>query len=196
MHSESILVLVLISVLQFSISFPAVAGDCFDDPLKNNKSYDNCDRCYQTLVNALIDTEDNKYYLARTFFPDDEVKPVQVTVNYRSTVPDSEDNHDVNCTTNANCTTDYSNLDTTWYWIIGEFYVYQPMEIFSYRSLFFSPLLYRRNSVDLYLPCQCFNNSSNFFKYLTQRVSIISIPSLCPLYMTYAQNSVSPSSTL
>ena len=82
MNSESILVLVLISVLQFSISFPAVAGDCFDDPLKNNKSYDNCDRCYQTLVNALIDTEDNKYYLGRTFFPDDSVKPVQVNVTY------------------------------------------------------------------------------------------------------------------
>ena len=164
-----------------------MAGDCFDDPLKNNKSYDNCDRCYQTLVNALIDTEDNKYHLGRAFFPDGEVKPVQVNVTYLPIEDVADNNHDVKCTTNANCTTDYSNLDTTWYWILGEFYVYQPLEIFMYRSLFFSPPLYRRNSVDLYLPCQCFIDSGNyydFFEYLTQRVSMISIPSLCPLRHT------------
>ena len=203
---HSVLVLVLISVLQFSISFPAVAGDCYDDPLKNNKSYDNCATCYQTLVNALIDTEDNKYHLGRTFFPDDDVKPVEVTVNYRPTVSDSDDNHDVNCTTN--CTTHtftITRLDTTWYWIIGEFYVYQPLDVFMYRSLFFSPPMWRQQSVDLYLPRQCFKESGNyynFFKYLTQRVSILSIPSLhrghiSTFSMTYAHNiRVSPSSNM
>ena len=170
MHSVPIIVL----VLQFSISFSAVAGDCYDDPQRNNKSYDNCDRCYQTLVNALIDTDDNKYYLGRTFFPDDSVRPVEVTVKYLP-IPDTEDdNYDMNCTTNnTNCTAD--NLDTTWYWIMGEFYVYQPLDIFVYRSLLFSPPRWREKSVELYLPYQCFvdsGNYDNFFGHLTQRVSI------------------------
>ena len=173
MYSESILVLVLISVLQFSITFPAVAGDCYDDPQKNNKSHDNCATCYQTLVNALIDTEDNKYHLEKTFFPDDSVRPVQVTVEYLP-VSDTEDvDYDVNCTANnTNCAT---NLDTTWYWIMGEFYVYQPLDVFVYRSLLFAPPQWRQKSVELYLPNQCFIDSGNyndFFGHLTQRVSI------------------------
>ena len=178
---HSVLVLVLISVLQFSISFPAVAGDCFDDPLKNNKSYDNCDRCYQTLVNALIDTEDNKYNLGKTFFPDDSVKPVEVTIKYLPVSDSEDDNYYVNCTTNnTNCT----NLDTTWYWIMGEFYVYQPLDVFVYRSLLFAPPEWRQNTVELYLPPQCFNDSGNyinFIKYLTQRVSIYIISALYDL---------------
>ena len=165
-----VLVLVLISVLQFSISFPAVAGDCYDDP-PNNGSYDNCNTCYQTLANALINTKDNKYHLGKTFFPDDAVRPVQVTVEYLCTsAPD---------TTDANCTTIISNtsyIDTTWYWLKGEFFVYQPLDIFLYRSLFFSPPTWRNASVQLYLPHQCFicsNTSAHFFGYLTQRVRIM-----------------------
>ena len=158
---HSVLVLVLISVLQFSISFPAVSGDCYDD-LPNNGSYDNCNTCYQTLVNALINTKDNKYHLGQAFFPDDAVTPVQVKIEYLC----------INCTTinyDTHCT------DTTWYWLRGEFFIYQPLDIFLYRSLFFSPPHWRKKSASLYLPHQCFvcsNNSDAFFKYLTQRVRI------------------------
>ena len=65
-------------VLLVFISIPAVAGDCYDDP-PNNKSYNNCATCYQTLANALINTGDNKYRLSSGFFPD---TPVQVRVEY------------------------------------------------------------------------------------------------------------------
>ena len=112
--------LVLVMILQFSISFPSVAGDCYDQP-SNNKSYDNCDTCYQTLANALLNTGDNKYQLGRAFFPDDTVAPVEVRAVYK---PDTQCN-----------TTNYSNCDivqdpddnttTTWYWLVGEFYIYQ-----------------------------------------------------------------------
>ena len=168
---HSVLVLVLISVLQFSLCFPAVAGDCYDDP-PNNGSYDNCNTCYQTLANALINTKDNKYHLGKTFFPDDAVTPVQVTVEYLCT--SASDTADANCTTIVNSNT--SCIDTTWYWLKGEFFVYQPLDIFMYRSLFFSPPHWRKKSVQLYLPHQCFicsNNSANFFGYLTQRVRIM-----------------------
>lgn len=182
MHPVPARVLIIV-LLKLFISFAAVAGDCYDDPQKNNKSYDNCDRCYQTLVNALIDTEDNKYHLGNTFYPDDRVRPVEVTVKYLaiSDAPDDIDIDDMNCTINnqdANCTTNNSNLVTTWYWIRGEFYVYQPLDVFVYRSLLFSPPMWRSNSVELYLPYQCFIDSGNyndFFGHLTQRVSILCI---------------------
>lgn len=166
MHS----ILVLISVLlQFSISFRAVAGDCYDDPLNNNRSYDNCDSCFETLVNALINTADNKYQLGRTFFPPDDVIPVQVRVTYKP----------INGTVTAdnNCTTDLkNNVDTIWYWLMGNFYAYQPVDVFHYRSLLFTPPYWHKKSVELFLPHQCFSNSGNyydFFEYLTQRVRII-----------------------
>lgn len=161
---HSVLVLVLISVLQLCLRFPAVAGDCYDDPLDNNRSYDNCGTCYETLANALINTGDNKYYLGKTFFPHDGVLPVQVTVTYKPI--NGTEEGDINCTTD--------NVDTTWYWIKGEFYAYQPLDVFSYRSLFFNHPRGRQRSIDLNLPYQCLCDSDNFeefFEYLTQRVS-------------------------
>ena len=149
-------VLMLISVLQLCISIPAVAGDCFDDKSSNNKSYDNCKTCYQTLANALVDTEDNKYFLSRAFFPIDAAPPVQVEVTY---VRSSD-----------------KVIQSTWYWLMGGFYLFQPLELFLYRSLFFSPPSLRREAITLILPDQCFdnamtNNSKIFFRYITQRVS-------------------------
>ena len=152
-----LLLLMLISVLlQLCISFPAVAGDCYDDPLNNNKSYNNCATCYQTLANALVKTEDNKYNLSRTFFPINAPPPVQVKVMY---VKSSD-----------------KMIQSTWYWLMGGFYVFQPLELFLYRSLFFSPPSLRRGSVTLILPDECFgkpltHDTEIFFQYITQRVS-------------------------
>ena len=73
-------VLVLIVILQFCITFPAVAGDCYDETLDESSRYNNCHTCYQTLLNALIDTADNKYQLGEMFFPKDDVTPAQVEV--------------------------------------------------------------------------------------------------------------------
>ena len=143
------LALVLISALQLCISFPAVAGDCYDEP-PNHSSYDNCDTCYQTLANALINTGDNKYRLSETFFPITDVPPVQVEVTYNGSY-------------------DLMNA-SVWYWLKGGFYVFQPLELFIYRSLYFSPPTWRKGNVTLELPDQCFNSSWNSFKYLTQRV--------------------------
>jgi hypothetical protein len=93
-----LLVLLLTSVLQFCVSFPAVAGDCYDDPSNNNKSYDNCATCYQTLANALLNTEDNKYHLSNAFFPDDAVQPVEVQAVY---VPETQCNTTKYCDANS-----------------------------------------------------------------------------------------------
>lgn len=149
------LIVILLPLLY--IGFPAVYGDCFDEP-PNNQSYDNCATCFQTLANALINTGDNKYEMSRKFFPIDVITPVQVQVTYRSVNEIVE--------------------DQVWYWLMGGFYIFQPLKLFLYRSLLFSPPIWRQESLTLYLPDTCFENDSmngtlqEFFRYATQRVRI------------------------
>ena len=125
------LVSVAILGLGVILNLPAVVGDCFDDK-ENDKSYDNCATCFQTLANALINTRDNKYQLLSAFFPTTDVSPVQVTVTYVSL--------------------DSGTTIEKWYWLNGGFYMYQPLQIFFYRSLLFSPPKWRTKSLLLYLP--------------------------------------------
>ena len=155
---HGVLVLVLTGLC---FSFPAVAGDCYDDA-SNNKSYENCATCFQTLANALINTGDNKYNITNAFFPTDEVPPIEVAVTY---IPFNDSN-----------TENMSVKETKWYWLMGGFYVYQPLKIFFLRSLLFSPSAWRMGSVSVYLPYQCFTNDSQmdgFLEFLTQRVKFL-----------------------
>ena len=158
--------LVLLAVLvQFKIIISGVAGDCYDDP-PNNKSYDNCVTCCQTLVNALINTGDNKYCLGQSFFPDDAATSIQVRVEY---VPLSQCNASSECDDeNKNA----GNSPTSWYWLAGEIYVYQPLELLLQRSLLFVPPTQRYKTIVLCLPDECIDDRRDFFfEYLTQRVS-------------------------
>jgi hypothetical protein len=152
---------VLCSLVCLCLWFSAVAGDCYDDPQGNNKSYDNCDTCYQTLANALINTGDNKYELSRRFFPDDQAAPIEVRVEY-SPVSQS-DSQSINKFAR--------NGSIIWYWLAGEFYVFQPLKLFLYRSLFFSPPFWRSQKVTLDIPENCLSVApADFLTYLTQRL--------------------------
>ena len=152
-------------VLNFAfivLVFPAVEGDCYDS-YSNAKSYDNCYKCYETLANALMNSADNKYRLGAIFFPKDAAEPLMVEVTYALL-----DNATDECDNNVD------KARMIWYWLMGEFYVYQPLDVFLYRSLFFNPPRWRQGSVILCLPEECFimsNKSEEFFEFLTQRVS-------------------------
>ena len=134
MYSPVLLVISLAILLV--ANFPAVVGDCYSD---NN--YSNCATCYQTFANAIVNTEDNKYRLSRAFFPTRNAASVQVKVTYKR------------------------NLNTTdaiiYFWVTGGFYLIQPLEVFLYRSLFFSSPSYRHESVTVFLPDDCFGTESN-----------------------------------
>lgn len=140
----------LVLVLLVTVTVPAVTEDCFED-LPNNESYDNCATCYQTFANALINTADNKYRLSRAFFPIDDAPSVQVKVTYQTnvTVPRSK----------------------VYFWIVGAFFIFQPLDVFLYRSLLFSLPIYRSESLTIILPDTCFDNEE-FFEFATQRVSL------------------------
>ena len=144
------LVLCLLPLILVFTNVPHVTGDCFDDPSTNNKSYDNCATCYQTFSNALVNTEDNKFQLSMAFFPINDAPSVQVEVIYQSN--DST-----------------SNSSRRFFWITGGFFIFQPLDVFLYRSLFFSVPTYRKENVTIILPETCFGNDI-FFEYATQRV--------------------------
>ena len=171
MHS---LVLGLLSLFLVLGRLPAVSGDCFDEP-PNNSSYVNCATCYQTFANALINTADNKYRLSRAFFPISAASPVQVDVSYLRKSDEAE--------------------VEKFFWLMGGFYVFQPLDVFIYRSLLFSPPNFRKDYVSVVLPDECFGNDANFssatelygfFEYATQRVSeIIPCGTLISCYASY-----------
>ena len=144
----SALVLGLFFPLLYSSSLPRVLADC------SSENFDNCASCYQTVANAIVNTADNKYEISRAFFPAESVTSVHVRVTYRS-----ESN---------------ANSQITYFWVMGGFYVIQPLNVFLYRSLFFSPPSYRQENVTIMLPDRCFNDLANsneeFFKFATQRV--------------------------
>ena len=132
-------------------SLSYVDGDCFE-AAPNNKSYDNCATCYQTFSNAIVNTEDNKFRLSMAFFPINNAPSVQVQVTYQSGDPTT-------------------NTSSRFFWITGGFFIFQPLEVFLYRSLFFSPPTYLKESVTVILPETCFGNDV-FFEYATQRVRL------------------------
>lgn len=152
-----LLPLLLLFTSLLTSNLPIVAADCF-----SSGNYDNCATCYQTFANALINTSDNKYNLSKAFFPTHKAISVHVRVEYIrvSNTSDSK----------------------TYFWIMGGFYLIQPLDVFLYRSLFFSPPSYRQESVTVTLPDECFTNDTmtdftkktneEFFQYATQRVSI------------------------
>ena len=146
MAMPSRLVAVLLSIF---CCWTVVSGDCYDEP-PNNKTYNNCATCYQTFANALVNTADNKFRMSKAFFPIFRVKPVEVETTYRSTSNETQ---------------------KLWYWLMGGYYVFQPLELFIYRSLLFSPPTWRQETLTVYLPDECFSDNELFFEFATQRVS-------------------------
>ena len=149
-------------VLIFCVA--SVSADCYND---SAKTYNNCDTCYRTLVNAVLNTDNNKYNISTTMFPLDHVPPIYVEVYYVNT-DDCETikSTDIKtfCESNPNC--------QLWYWTAGTFYIYQPLDVFYYRSLFFSDPSWRTGTLSVCIPTEC-DAPEEFYKTLTQRVSML-----------------------
>ena len=110
----------------------------------------NCDACYDTLADSLMNMRNNKYNLRRVFYPLERESPVFVTVTYQyddSSVPNQ-----------------------MWYWSAGVFYYLQPLEVFQFTSLFFGNPNWRSNNITLILPAECASASEEFMTELTEQV--------------------------
>jgi hypothetical protein len=74
----------------------------------------------------------------------------------------------------------YENFNMTgnvWFWSKSEFYFIQPLEIFLYTSLFFANQPSRQSTLTLELSQDCLDVQELHMKVLTQRVSLINLPS-------------------
>jgi hypothetical protein len=65
---------------------------------------------------------------------------------------------------------DFTN--NTWFWSKSMFYLFQPLHVFQFTSLFFSDTELQWETLNLTLPTECANADDSHMKLLTQRVSL------------------------
>ena len=116
----------------------------------------DCSKCYELLAFQVTRHDKNQYNIQRIFFPPNKSSPVFLTVFYhfnKSTIQED-------------------NVTEVWFWTTSTFYIFQPLHVFQFTSLFFSNVAVDHYStLHLYLPSGCQNASSDFKQLLTQRVS-------------------------
>ena len=114
----------------------------------------NCSVCYLTLKQSLLKRDDNVRRLSQTFFPPRDNQPEFVQVTYKFG--------------------DYITNNSFWFWTHDSPYLFFPIEIFQYLSLFFGkPASLFSKSVNLTLDEECMEAQHEMMLLLTQRVSII-----------------------
>ena len=144
--------LLLCACCAFQLAFGAIS--CSDMPDNDL----DCINCYQDLAETLLKTGNNKFHLANTFFPPDQVAPVFVEVTYTF---EAENNSSNNVSASSS---------EHWYWTEGSFFFYQPIKVFYFRSLFFSQPGWRSAELSLSLSENCKRPPDNYLLLLTQRV--------------------------
>ena len=115
----------------------------------------DCSKCYKVLASNVVHNDRNMFRIQNTFFPPEEESPVFVIVTYEykdnSSITESE----------------------IWFWSTSTFYIFQPLHVFQFTSLFFSDTQLVTSKVKLTLPLECFNADEEHKTLLTQRVSLI-----------------------
>ena len=115
----------------------------------------DCSKCYAILVSKIVQHDGNMFNLTSVFFPPDDESPVFVIVYYHFFEDGSN-----------------SNKSQVWYWSTSTFYLFQPLHVLLFTSLFFSDTRLQSSSLHLTLPTSCLNqNESSHMMLLTQRVS-------------------------
>ncbi len=144
-------------VLALTTSVTADVGRTSCEPGENV-----CSKCYDMLVDEIIESDKNRFNLQRAFFPPDSSYPVFVTVTYYFTRNMS-----------GNGSIDYSltSPKQTWFWTQSTLYLFQPVQSLLFTSLLFSDSDFREGNVSLYLQPDCMYADSDMIKLLTQRVS-------------------------
>ena len=133
--------------------FQTVADDSEDICEAEAKSFS---QCYVALVEHVLMNDTNQFNLQNTFYPPHKTSPAFVTVSYEY-YQDKE-----------------MLMDETeiWYWSISTFHIYNPLTVFQFSSLLFSDISKQTSNITLKLDLSCKNASTEFMKFLTQRVSL------------------------
>ena len=115
---------------------------------------ESCRDCYLTLVKSLLGNDGNVYNLSRVFTTGDFDEPSFVKVNYWFQFNNE------------------SSTKETWFWAKTQTYLFHPLEIFQFISLFFgNPRELYETTVNLSLNgTECYGVNDNYMALLTQRV--------------------------
>ena len=112
---------------------------------------DDCSQCYALLVSQITQHDANLFNLTSAFFPAEEESPAFITVYYHySDMPDAI---------------------KVWFWSTSTFYLFQPIHVFQFTSLFFSDTSLQVSELNLTLRADCIDASDDKMMLLTQRVS-------------------------
>ena len=134
---------------------------CADSPeeISNCSSEEiaNCS-CFSYLVAQIQKNDKNLFEIQNVFLPPDTAQPVFVVVTYHFQDAESEE-----------------NITEIWFWSTSIFYIWQPLHVFQFTSLFFSDTRLLASEANLTLPLVCANASDAHKKLLTQRVSLCTV---------------------
>ena len=134
---------------------------------------EECSKYYELLAYQVTRCGNNLYNIQSIFFPPNKPPPVFVIVFYHF----NESSHNKTLyEDNVTEIYDFNELDDNktdvWFWTTSTFYIFQPLHVFQFTSLFFSNVAVDHYStLHLYLPSGCQNASSDFKQLLAQRVS-------------------------
>ena len=140
-------------LLMLSILIPTL---CDYDMVKcESEEEEDCSKCYKVLASSVVHNDRNMFEIQNTFFPPEEESPVFVTVTY-----EYRGKNESNITQSE-----------IWFWSTSTFYIFQPLPVFQFTSLFFSDTQMATSNVTLTLPLECFKADEKYKTLLTQRVS-------------------------
>ena len=122
-------------------------GEC--EPTKTG-----CSDCYILLKESLLKRDENVRKLSEKFFPPRANLPefVEITYIFDGNISKKQ----------------------VWFWTHESSYLFFPMEIFQYLSLFFGkPAAFFSRKVNLTLDAECSDANHDIMRLLTQRVSLL-----------------------
>ena len=143
-------------------------GSHADDSVNCSAGKESCSKCYSTLVEQVTKRDQNLFNLQNRFFPPEKASPLFLTVYYHF-----DTDTDV-CDTNDTSGSLYKTKDNNtvvWFWSTTSFYLFQPIHVLQYTSLFFSDSESYASEVCLVLHPDCRDASKKHMRLLTQRVS-------------------------
>ena len=139
----------LLQVLLFLL--PVVWCDVNSSELCTQEEIEECN-CFSYLAEQIRLNDKNLFEIKSIFYPPNDASPVFVVVTYQF----------------GNDTTH----DQVWFWTTSTFYIWQPLTVFQFTSLFFSDYTTSRHSkAHLTLPSKCNKTKESFMQLLTHRVS-------------------------
>ena len=135
---------------------------------------ETCSECYELLAFQVTRHDKNLYNVQRIFFPPNKPPPDFVIIFYHFNKSEDDNIIMPEAYYVNESTPQEDNVTEVWFWTTSTFYIFQPLHVFQFTSLFFSIVAVDHHStLHLILPSDCQNAPGEFKQLLAQRVRAI-----------------------